>query len=45
MDATAGFGDSEFDSGVLTYTDQRVPDPVALREMRRVVVPAATSWC
>jgi phosphatidylethanolamine/phosphatidyl-N-methylethanolamine N-methyltransferase len=47
MDATVmDFGDSEFDAAVATYTISAVPDPVGvLREMRRVVKPAAISSC
>ena len=41
MDATVmGFGDSEFDMALATYTISAVPDPVTvLREMGRVVKP------
>ena len=45
MDATAlDFADNEFDKALATYTISAVPDPVSvLREMRRVVKPAASS--
>ena len=45
MDATSlDFGDNEFDKAVATYTISAVPDPVAvLQEMRRVVPTGPSS--